>query len=157
MPHYLYVGTLTDLLGCFPSKGAVEGGFFLISLFDDCLHGWLLNRLFIISVVVVRCLVRFFHHPFFFFWISDLSLAHQCPILRVTSTSPRAHWLFIRVQLMGPLLWLLRAMRTWRGLPLAQPSVLTLDRLLSPPRLAQAFRVRCRTPPIQRRDSHHTW
>lgn len=78
MPHYLYVGTLTDLLGCFPSKGAVEGGFFLFSLFDDCLHGWLLSRLFIISAVVARRLVRFFP-PFFFvcfFGISDLSLTN---------------------------------------------------------------------------------
>lgn len=83
MPHYLYVGTLTDLLGCFPSKGAVEGGFFLISLFDDCLHGWLLNRLFIISVVVVRCLVRFFHHPFFFL--------DQRPVARSPMSYPQGY------------------------------------------------------------------
>ncbi|CAK6954404.1 iroquois-class homeodomain protein IRX-2a [Scomber scombrus] len=47
-------------------------------------------------------------------------------------------------------------MKTWRGRPLAQPSALTLDRLLSPPRLVQASPVHCHTPRIQPRDSHLT-
>lgn len=46
MPHCLYVGTLTDLSGFFPSKGAVEGGLSFIFIVQ-----WLFVRL-IIELIV---------------------------------------------------------------------------------------------------------
>lgn len=46
MPHCLYVGTLTDLSGFFPNKGAVVGGLFFIFIV-----WWLFARL-IIDLIV---------------------------------------------------------------------------------------------------------
>lgn len=154
MPHCLYEGTLTDLSGgFFPVRGLWREDFFYFhclmtvctaDYWVDCLLFWLL----------LPDAVRVFSS---LFGIGDLSRAHQCPILRVTSTSPRALWLFIRVRLTGPRLWPHRGMKTWRGRPLAQPSALTLDRLLSPPPRVQVSPVHCHTPLIQLRDSHPTW
>lgn len=55
-PHCLYEGTLTDLSGgfFFPSKGAVEGGFLLLSFTNESSRRRLLSRLFIIWSLVTR-------------------------------------------------------------------------------------------------------
>ena len=159
MPHCLYEGTLTDLSGFFflPVRGLWREDFFFFNfhcVMTVCTADYL-TWLFIILAVVAQRPSAFFFPSLF--GIGDLSRAHQCPILRVTSTSPRALWLFIRVRLTGPRLWLPRGMKTWRGRHLAQPSVLTPDRPLSPPRPVRASPVRCHTPRIRPRDSHPTW
>lgn len=157
MPHSLYVGTLTDLWGFFFPVRGLRREDFSCSLFDDCLHGWLLSWLFIIfgcSSDSPPCAF-----PPCSLWNRRLKAyrAHRCLILRVTSISRQALLLFIRVRLTGPRLWQPRGMKTWRDRPLAQPSALTLDRLLSPPRPVQASPAHCHTPRIQPRDSHLTW
>lgn len=157
MPHCLYEGTLTDLSGgFFPSKGAVEGGlfFYFHCLMTVCTADYWVDCFFLKFWLLLPDALRVFTS---LFGIGDLSRVHQCPILRVTSTSPLALWLFIRVRLTGPRLWLPRGTKTWRGRRLDQPSALILDRLLSPPRPVRASPVRCHTPRIQLRDFHLTW
>lgn len=152
MPHCLYVGTLTDLSGFFLKKGGCGGRTFIFIVW------WLFARL--IIELIVYCFGCGCSPPsafFSLFGIGSLHRALQCPILRVTSTSLRALWLFIRVRLTGPLLWLPRGMKTWRGRHLAQRSALIPDRLLSPPRLVRASPARCHTPRTRLRDSHLTW
>lgn len=84
MPHYLYVGTLTDLLGCFPSKGAVEGGFFF-----NFSVWWLFARLIIEPIVYYfgRCcpLPRALFPPPFFFFLD------QRPVTRSPMSYPQGY------------------------------------------------------------------
>lgn len=156
VPHCLNEGTLTDLSGGFSQLGGRGGWtFFLFSLSNDCAHGWLLTWLFIVLARIVwrpGAFFFFFYHPF---W--NRRAVDQCPILRVTSTSPRALWLSIPVRLTGPRLWLCRGAKTWRGPRPDQPSALILDRPLSPPRLVRASPVRCHTRRIRLQDFHPTW
>lgn len=64
MPHCLYEGTLTDLSGgFFPVRGLWREDFFLFSLSNDCLRGWLLTWLFIVLALAARRPARF-NFPF---------------------------------------------------------------------------------------------
>lgn len=142
----------------------MEGGFLLLSFTNESSRRRLLSRLFIIWSLVTRRLCALGSLFIYLFFYTSLFLepaiqprVHQCPILRVTSTSLRAPLRFIRVRHTGPRLWLPRGTKTWPGRRPDQPSALIPDRLLSPPRPVPASPARCHIPQTQPEDFHHTW